>query len=379
MRLGLAKALLEPIKFDDKEENMMRCLLHIIDSRITSSQYGVLVYSAINSFGPDLFDNYFKKIHETKNFPILYAGGIVGFNLRVDSFVIFLNEDSLPYLKVFLSTVMLTTPLNGDTTLVIVNRYKTSDNKSAFNYTTELLQGTWIFVNSMEYSGGGRIANTIVLVKRYNSNIQEPTSIDVYGWIPQEQTDPCVKSISKVKLLDTWSPFNNSFTSNAELFPNKQMKYFRDCNMKIQIDFFEYLLLKGNNYNFDPRMSPIYRILKAISEFSNLSVSEIHNFTRDTSSHTFFGIYDVAVVLLLQEGFINHTLNPYLLNIFDPMFLQIEVLKFYVPTGAHSPTWQGLIRIFSAELWIVVITAHFLISLIHFLLKRQESKDSMIT
>ena len=83
-----------------------------------------------------------------------------------------------------------------------------------------------------------RFANTIVLIGRYNPQTDEPTFINVYDWILQEQIDPCVKSISKIKLLDTWNPLNNSFINNAELFPNKQLKTFRDSNMKIRIDFF---------------------------------------------------------------------------------------------------------------------------------------------
>ena len=376
MWLGLVQAILEPIKFEHNVEHQMRCLLQVIDSRLTASQIGILVFSPGNFIGSNIFDTSINKLHEVNKFPIFYVTTklMLLSSVPVHSIIVFINKDNLIFLNYFLLSVMQHISLKADKNLIIVTNDKTSNCKSAFNYAMDILQVTWDFSNDKKYLSGGRFQNTIVLIGRHNPNIEEPTSIDVFGWIPQEQTDPCVKSISKVKLFDTWNSLNNSFVNNADLFPNKKINNFCGCSMKIQLLSVEYLLLYLSNYNFDPTVSPVYSAMKEISTFSNFNFSVIRNVTVYTYLYTFYGNCEIAVLLLYNSDTV-----PSMLNKFDPIFMQNERVKVYVPLGAPIPNWQGLIRIFSLQIWIPVITVYFLISFIRFLLKRRETEESMIT
>ena len=379
MWLGLVQSLLETPEVEYNVEHLMRCLLHIIDSRFINSQVGVLVYSAGNSFGPSLLNANIKKIHEIKRFPIIY--GIVDFRLHssFDFVIVFVNKDNLSYLMSFLFAIMVYSYSKSDKNFIIVTSYKTSNYKSATNYAMDILQVTWKFSKGEELIYGGRFANTIVMIGRYDPNTNETTSIDVFGWIPQEQTDPCVKSISKIKLLDTWISFNNSFINNVDLFPNKQINNFRGCNMIIQMHSLEYAFLILNNENFDPTASSGYSVMKEISRFSKFNISTIMNVNRNIYFYTVYGLHEIAILFTYDRIIADSGHIPPILNVFDPIFLQNDRLKFFVPLGAPIPYWKGLVRVFSLQLWILVITVYFLISIIYFFLKSPELKDSMIT
>ena len=62
MWAGLALALLDPSEVDSNMEQLMQCLLHIINSLFAASQIGILLYSPENDFGPSLFDTNLKKL-----------------------------------------------------------------------------------------------------------------------------------------------------------------------------------------------------------------------------------------------------------------------------------------------------------------------------
>ena len=46
--------------------------------------------------------------------------------------------------------------------------------------------------------------------------------IDVYSWTPESQRDHCLRDLSEVTLLDTWSSEENRFLKNTSLFQKKE-------------------------------------------------------------------------------------------------------------------------------------------------------------
>ena len=90
------------------------------------------------NFGPDIFDTNFKKVHENKKCPIIYVTEILMTHPSVDSIIVFINKDTSYYLGELLYFLMMRLSLKGDKNLILVTRYKTSNYKSAFNYTMDI-------------------------------------------------------------------------------------------------------------------------------------------------------------------------------------------------------------------------------------------------
>ena len=176
-----------------------------------------------------------------------------------------------------------------------------------------------------------------------------------------------MKQISKIKLLDTWNSLNR-FTQNSNLFPNKRPTNFKNCAAKLI--YFNVGKHFQDSFNdsrvvYETYSEPYHKCFGEIIRFSNATISFYHNLTFETYYYLQNGDFDISIDVILQTEYQSANMN-YGFSIF---IQGSDKLIWYVLMGLPFPNWQGLLRAFSKEFWILVIITHFVIFGLHILLQ----------
>ncbi|PSN57161.1 Ionotropic receptor 565 [Blattella germanica] len=166
-------------------------------------------------------------------------------------------------------------------------------------------------------------------------------NFELYGWHFEKQQDPCRRMLTDVELFDVWLGADKMFRNNTNLFGKKVVSTLDGCSLKFSMynypPFF-YLYHKDNNSKTIPTGLSIYILFifrKNLKVDFELSVDHTGHF--DISSSV-TGFYDECC-----------TIYPYY---FDRYVWLVPVTK--------APTWQGIIRVFSTPLWVLIIITFLL-------------------
>ena len=372
--IEVALAILSLPKVEE-DQQLMKCLLYITNTYLKSPWqiYIPLPYFIFSKDNPNIHkfaEEYVKEIHGSHEFGVLNT--ITEENEIVDTkghtrpaaVVIMLLDWELDerVLIKFLYELWLNLNRHDDVKIVILSNLY-SNNTATSSYLTDIFKNTWVFKDNGAFEKIIRFADTIVL--RYNENSKERTLVDVYGWLPKEQTDHCVKEISKIKLFDTWNASDNGFIHNSELFPKKEVTNFHGCPIRIVSNNFEKSFLQYANKLKDPEYNTMYQI----SRLANFTFT-IGEETPDSWIHNIRnGETDIFISL---ESTRQLDLETFI-ALGYPIIIKMDSMKMYVPIGSPIPNWQALIKTFSPKLWFKVIVAHFLFSIVYFVFQKKDS------
>ncbi|PSN51759.1 Ionotropic receptor 901 [Blattella germanica] len=359
-----------------RQQNLLNCLLNITERYYNTKEPIQLMTSSFWENGTNedrtmITDIYLQFLHEPQNFPILspihytkqvkllpwrgLAGGII----------VILNQDDLEDQIICLSILLFVSwkymSLNKYTKVIVLTTYSSQNSESEEEFVLKLLRETWIFAKVYRLRRWSRFKNTIVLMSSNVSN-----HVDVFGWLPEKQSDRCIKELSTVTLLDTWIAENETFKYNNDLFPVKEYPGLRLCVLFYEVwgwqpYAYEETFWKNGEWH-GVFLGPEIRVIKETAAASNFYVimregGETANFQAVEQ-----GGIDIFGVSPLRE---------YFMPSFDHSGVHYSETKaWHVPAGKPIPSWQGLLRIFNPQLWSLVISAHLLVSVVFWLLKK---------
>ena len=233
--------------------------------------------------------------------------------------------------------------------IVIVSTRIFASKKEKISTALALLNTAWINLNEED---------VIILIPEVTTSLSSTDknlSIEIYSWLPQTQTDPCLSKIDDIILLDRWISSEKKFLKSSNLFPEKNTI---PENCKLNIGLYStppliFQLLDKNN--FDGVYNKILQIMR-----------KLHNFTLSFS-----------LVQSEQDEF-DITTPEYFTNEAEPCHTTyphfVLTAAWYVPVFP-IPRWQSFIRVFSPTLWILITLAYISASITFWLTFRLQQRD----
>ncbi|PSN36811.1 Ionotropic receptor 506 [Blattella germanica] len=190
-------------------------------------------------------------------------------------------------------------------------------------------------------------SDTIFLIpdSRWRSEYEtEVPAVDVFGWTPEEQNDPCLKEINKVSHLDCWWSVEVGILFNEDLFPSKDIKVMKGCTFVVQTFGCPPLMIE-DPLRTSVREGLYAKMIQALAEASNFEVVY--------KEHDFGQIPDLSGPHVMDATRIPGTCGfPY------PHFK--DDIVWFVPAGAPFPTWYSLVKIFHPTMWLSVVATYIL-------------------
>jgi len=190
--------------------------------------------------------------------------------------------------------------------------------------------------------------------------VEKVKSLVVYTWFPYQSSDRCTE-VNDITLLDSWViPAQGHFTENNDLFPRKISNNFNGCPVKI--------LVRDGKWAFTtlfvPRKDSKGNITYALHgvETNLLVVLPQH---LNMSLEIVYELNDFDILESIIGGMVSKK-NYLGLGAFGTDYFHVSYLDYtniytrmsiswYVPCSVKNPTWSSIFRIFSVELWIVLI------------------------
>ncbi|PSN57160.1 Ionotropic receptor 566 [Blattella germanica] len=184
----------------------------------------------------------------------------------------------------------------------------------------ELLNDSWM----------NKIVNAIVMLPGEDN-------FELYGWHFEKQQDPCRRMLTDVELFDVWITADKIFRNNTNLFGKKVVSTLEGCSLRFSLyNYPPFLYFYHEDNNSQPIATGlsiyVLFVLKKILKL-DFELSEDH-----TRRSSVTGIYDECA-----------TIYPYY---FDRYVWLVPVAKV--------PSWQGIIRVFSTPLWVLIIITFLL-------------------
>jgi hypothetical protein len=228
----------------------------------------------------------------------------------------------------------------------------------------------------LDYFSKLRIYNCIIVSrehydidKEYSSQIKANDvdtgiKLKVYTWFPYQSSDRCTE-VKNITLLDSWFiSAQGHFTKNTDLFSEKISKTLNGCSMTAVVrdaewefttDFVNYTDSNGNV------VTEIYGtesfLLKFVLEQMNMTIKYVPT---PKGFEIEEGLTDnLTIAMYKKEAYIAlGAVGTYYLN--DPYLdstnsYHIMRFRWYVPCHVKYSRWSSIFRIFSAELWLVLI------------------------
>ncbi|PSN41045.1 Ionotropic receptor 551 [Blattella germanica] len=246
---------------------------------------------------------------------------------------------------------------NSAIRLVIVCKHLTRTKFEQISIAAFILAGAW------EY----KIADAIVLLPGVEWSTDP--AIDIITWLPKSQSSRCLHELNRFKFLDRWLGIEERFKSNGNIFPLKDVTDLGGCELVVEL-------------HRDPPFGPYaegitplaYRgelgvyghMLHIVAEFCNISLLYATDNQNATST--------IVTPVFLTAGYGAHDSC-----LFSYPFFR-DTITWYVPV-VPIPKWQGMIRVFSVKMWILVTVA-FILGFLTFLLlakmKHQGGNDIVL-
>jgi hypothetical protein len=188
--------------------------------------------------------------------------------------------------------------------------------------------------------------------------------LGVYTWFPYQSPDRCTV-VNDITLLDSWViSAQGHFTKNTDLFPRKISNSFNGCPMKAVVrdshsnfttQYVQYMNSNGSVVKYIVGLE--YDLLKAVLQQMNMTFVHV-------PTPKWFEIEEGASIDGVVNGMFRkeidivlgavgtHLPSPY----FDSTNPYYTIsLRWYVPCSDKYPRWSSIYRIFSVELWFVLI------------------------
>jgi hypothetical protein len=246
---------------------------------------------------------------------------------------------------------------NSDARFVVAgaNEFSMSQQMEIFDYLSQLRIYNCIIVSSEHY----------VTDKKNNSrinvnNIDAEMKMVVHTWFPYQSFDRCTE-VNEITLLDSWViSAQGHFNKNTDLFPGKIHKNLNGCPLKTIVnDAQSDITMKYVNHTYTNGSYEFYvkgleyELLRVVLHQMNMTYVQVP--TKDE-----FAFLDSTIRSLFEkEPFI--ALGGFVKSIVFKSFFDytrsyiFHSFRWYVPCSIKYQRWNSIFRIFSLELWLVLI------------------------
>ncbi|PSN36813.1 Ionotropic receptor 508 [Blattella germanica] len=190
-------------------------------------------------------------------------------------------------------------------------------------------------------------SDTIFLIpdSRWRSEYEtEVPAVNVFGWTPEEQNDPCLKELNKVSQLDCWWSDEVGFLINQDLFPSKDITDMKGCTFVVKT-FENPPFMIEDPLRKSVREGLYAKMIQALAQASNFEVVY--------KEYDFGQIPDLSGPHVMKA-----TRLPGTCGFSYPHFKDDVV--WFVPAGAPFPTWYSLVKIFHPTMWFSVVATYIL-------------------
>jgi hypothetical protein len=186
----------------------------------------------------------------------------------------------------------------------------------------------------------------------------------VHTWFPYQSSDSCTE-VNDITLLDSWViSAQGHFTKNTDLFPRKISNSLNRCPMKavVQDAYWsfttKYVHYNDSNGNVGTYIEGLeYDLLKVVLEQMNMTFVHVPSPKGFEEWNIFAN--ELMIAMLAKETYItlgSQAITDMVDLIFDYTDTYYTMTyRWYVPCSERYQRWSSIFRIFSVELWIVLI------------------------
>jgi len=205
-----------------------------------------------------------------------------------------------------------------------------------------------------------------VIVKEYSKpknviDVDTGTELVVYTWFPYQSSDRCTE-VNDISILDSWViSAQGHFTKNTDLFPIKIRNSFNACPMKAVVrdghGFLTTCYTNGKVSSGSDIKGLEMDLLKIILQQMNMTF--VHVPTSEGFEIEKQSVNNLVTAMFAKEAYI--ALGRIGINIlcyasFDLTNTYFTTkFRWYVPCSVKYPRWSRIFRVFSVELWLVLI------------------------
>jgi hypothetical protein len=170
--------------------------------------------------------------------------------------------------------------------------------------------------------------------------------------------------VNDIALLDSWViSAQGHFSKNIDLFPIKIRNRFNGCPMKSLVTATGGFTQTYFTYDKDSRLIDIkgfeMDLLRIILE--QINMTSVYVPTSEGFGIEKFSVNNLVTAMFAKEAYIvvgGVTSNFLLYTSFDfTNSHYTTTFRWYVPCSVKYPRWSSIFRIFSVELWIVIIVS----------------------
>jgi hypothetical protein len=319
----------------------------------------------------DVQEKLIAEIHRTFTWPaVVTVDGNIGTPEKTDfihrdgSYIILIPDEDLKSFQVeFLGLVLGRDKFkrlwSSEARFVIAgaNELSTSTQMDIFDFFSKLRIYNCIIV-SQEHK---------VIEKGYSrpinfNDVDTGMKLGVYTWFPYQSSDSCTE-VNVITLLDSWViSAQGYFTKNTDLFPRKIRNNLNGCPVKtIVIDGQDNFTTNYYNHTYSNGSVVSYiegleiDLLKVVLKQMNATFFHVPTPELDTK-HLINYLVEVMITKKC-DLLVGHVGVIYLgFSFFDSTnTYHITNIRWYVPCSDKYPRWSSVFRIFSVELWLVLI------------------------
>jgi hypothetical protein len=203
------------------------------------------------------------------------------------------------------------------------------------------------------------------------NEVETGMKLGVYTWFPYQSLDRC-DNVDDIITLDSWVIYGQGhFTKNTDLFPRKIGNSFNGCPMKaLVVDGYSFFSTQiryqmGKNDNVvtsveGVEMKFLDTALQHMNMTFHITTPDIGKVPRITYEHVFYKMFAKEIYILLG-GQQNHGLVT---TFFDTTSVyQVNSVRWYVPCSFKYPRWSSIYRIFSVDLWLVLMISIVIVAI----------------
>jgi len=230
-----------------------------------------------------------------------------------------------------------------------------------------------------EYFSTFRIYNIIIVNLEHNAihksysrqtnvfDVGTGKKFGVFTWFPYQSSDHCTE-VNDVILLDSWViSAQGYFTKNIDLFPRKISNNFKRCPLKaFVIDnkwYFTtlYLNVTYSNGTVLPHLVGLeIKLLSIVLQQLNITFINVN--IRGIVNRNDLNMYLLLKKIYIVLGSIgSYVLSNKLFSATNSYYSMS--LRWYVPCYDKNARWSSIYRIFTAQLWLVLIISFVIVAI----------------
>ena len=192
------------------------------------------------------------------------------------------------------------------------------------------------------------------------NDVEKVKTFVVYTWFPYRSSDSCTE-VNDITLLDSWVISEQGhFTKNTDLFPRKFSNSFNGCPMKILVKDGKwgfttlYKLFNDSKGNIRYGLLVVEtNLLAVLPQQLNMSLEIVLSLKPfDNLERMIGGMVSKEIYIALGAMGTDYFNVSYLDN---TIIYTMMSISWYVPCSVKYPRWSSIFRIFSVELWLVLI------------------------